>query len=140
MDKLSPTDRSRIMSAVRGKNTTPELAVRRQLHAKGFRFRLHRNDLPGKPDIVLPKYRLCIFVNGCFWHQHQGCHRATLPSSNIDFWAVKLARTKERDRQNIAELSRLGWHTLVIWECETKSVLQLELMLKVELEKVIVGI
>ena len=121
MDKLSQKRRSEIMGQVKGKDTTPELRARRALHEMGYRFRLHRNNLPGKPDIVLPKYRLCIFVNGCFWHQHPGCRRATIPSSNIDFWVAKLARTKERDAQNIEELSKLGWRVLVVWECETKD-------------------
>lgn len=114
------------MGRVKGKNTTPELRVRKLLHNMGYRFRLHRKDLPGKPDIVLPKYRLCIFVNGCFWHQHPGCPRATTPSSNVDFWNTKLMRTKERDHQNITALSKSGWRTLVIWECETKNISQLE--------------
>lgn len=129
-DKFSPDMRSEVMGRVKGKNTTPEVRVRKILHGMGYRFRLHRSDLPGKPDIVLSKYRLCIFVNGCFWHQHPGCPRATIPASNIDFWAAKLARTKERDCQNIAELSRLGWRTLVIWECETKSISQLDFVLR----------
>lgn len=125
MDKLSPEKRSEVMGRVKGKNTTPELRVRSILHRMGFRFRLHRNDLPGNPDIVLPKYRLCIFVNGCFWHQHSGCRRATIPSSNVDFWRTKFRRTKERDHQNITALSSLGWHTLIVWECETNDVSQL---------------
>lgn len=130
MDRLTPEKRSEVMRKVKGKNTTPELCVRKLLHRMGYRFRLHRKDLPGRPDIVLPKYRLCIFVNGCFWHQHSGCPRATIPASNTAFWKAKLTRTRDRDRQNIAELSRLGWRTLVIWECETKNVLQLQLMLE----------
>lgn len=122
MDKLSPTDRSRIMSAVHGKNTAPELTVRKTLHALGFRFRLHRKDLPGKPDIVLPKYRTCIFVHGCFWHQHPKCKRATRPSSNVEFWNEKLDGNVARDKENIRTLKRLGWRVLVIWECKTKNV------------------
>ncbi len=129
MDRLSPEIRSEVMRQVKGKNTTPELRVRKLLHEMGYRFRLHRKDLPGKPDIVLPKYRLCIFVNGCFWHQHPGCPRATIPASNADFWEPKLMRTRDRDRENIAELSKLGWRTLVIWECETKSISLLRLVL-----------
>lgn len=129
MDRLSPEKRSEVMGRVKGKNTTPELCVRKLLHRMGYRFRLHRKDLPGKPDIVLPKYRLCIFVNGCFWHQHPGCARASIPASNTGFWNAKLTRTKERDRQNIIELSKLGWRSLVIWECETKNSSQLQLML-----------
>ena len=117
------------MGRVKGKNTTPELRVRKLLHRMGYRFRLHRSDLPGKPDIVLPKYHLCIFVNGCFWHQHPGCPRATIPASNVGFWKTKFMRTKERDQQNITALSKLGWHTLIIWECEAKNTSQLRQVL-----------
>lgn len=130
MDRLAPEKRSEVMRRVRGKNTAPELRVRKLLYQMGYRYRLHRKDLPGKPDIVLPKYRLCIFVNGCFWHQHPGCPRSTIPASNVGFWEAKLARTRERDRQNIAELSKLGWRTLVVWECETKNISQLGLVLR----------
>lgn len=121
MDKLSPEKRSELMGRVRGKNTTLEIRVRSLLHKMGYRFRLHRSDLPGKPDIVMPKHRLCIFVHGCFWHQHPGCRRATVPASNMDFWKAKLARTIERDHQNLTALVQLGWRTVVIWECETKD-------------------
>ncbi|WP_126454370.1 very short patch repair endonuclease [Sulfuriflexus mobilis] len=120
-DKLSPQRRSEVMSAVKGKNTTPELRVRRVLHAMGYRFRLHRKDLPGKPDIVLPKYKLCIFVHGCFWHQHSGCKRATMPASNKAFWKKKLTGNFERDKKNTADLKSLGWQVCIIWECETKQ-------------------
>lgn len=117
------------MGRVKGKNTTPELRVRKLLHKMGCRFRLHRKDLPGKPDIVLPKHRLCIFVNGCFWHQHPGCSRATIPVSNVEFWRKKLQRTRVRDLQNITELTGLGWRTLLIWECETKDFSRLQSLL-----------
>jgi DNA mismatch endonuclease (patch repair protein) len=123
MDKLTPTERSRVMSKVHGKNTTPEMRVRRTLHALGYRFRLHRKDLPGKPDIVLPKYRSCIFVHGCFWHQHSGCKRASKPSTNTDFWSRKLDRNVERGEQNCIALQDLGWNVIVIWECETKDLI-----------------
>lgn len=122
MDKLSPTERSRVMSAVHGKDTAPELKVRRMLHALGFRYRLHRKDLPGSPDIVLPKYRTCIFVNGCFWHQHPRCKRAIRPTSNIDFWERKLLGNVERDKRNYLALKDLGWKVLIIWECKTINV------------------
>lgn len=130
MDKLSPIARSRVMSAVHGKNTTPEIMVRRTLHALGVRFRLHRKDLPGKPDIVLPKYRTCIFVHGCFWHQHLGCKRASKPSSNEDFWFRKLQGNIERDKQNSLALQELGWRVFVVWECETKHKEALVMRLK----------
>lgn len=121
MDKLSPTERSRVMSVVRSKDTTPELVVRRLLHTMGFRFRLHRKDLPGKPDIVLPKYQACIFVHGCFWHQHPRCKRATRPSSRVEFWDEKLDGNIARDKKNIRALKKLGWRVLVVWECQTKK-------------------
>jgi DNA mismatch endonuclease (patch repair protein) len=130
MDKISRQQRSKNMAAVRGKNTTPELIVRHVLHAMDYRFRLHRKDLPGKPDIVLPKYRTCIFVHGCFWHQHLGCKRASQPSSNKDFWLNKLQRNIERDKQNCLALQDQGWKVLVIWECETKDSIELKQKLR----------
>lgn len=126
MDKISRQQRSKNMAAVRGKNTTPELLVRHVLHAMGYRFRLHKKDLPGKPDIVLPKYRTCIFVHGCFWHQHPGCKRATKPSTNTDFWSQKLDKNVERDEQNRLALNDLSWNVIVVWECETKDIVLLE--------------
>lgn len=111
--------RSALMSRVRGGNTTPELVVRRIVHALGYRFRLHRRDLPGTPDIVLPRSRKIIFVHGCFWHRHPGCSRATTPRTRTAFWQRKFERNVERDRRNIAELQTLGWKILVVWECET---------------------
>lgn len=121
MDKLTPEQRSKNMAAVKGKDTTPEIRVRRMLHKMGYRFRLHRKDLPGKPDIVLPRYRLCIFVHGCFWHQHPGCKRATIPEFNREFWVTKFQGTLERDERAEKELRQQGWHVCVIWECETKK-------------------
>jgi len=106
------------MSGIRGKNTRPEIAVRRYLHAHGFRFRLHRKDLPGKPDVVLPKYRTAIFVHGCYWHRHDGCKYATTPSSNREFWQRKFRENVERDRRDQARLADAGWNVLVIWECQ----------------------
>ncbi|PRX33961.1 T/G mismatch-specific endonuclease [Meinhardsimonia xiamenensis] len=111
--------RSHIMAAVRGKNTTPELRVRKCLHAMGYRFRLHRRDLAGTPDIVLPRYRTCIFVNGCFWHRHPGCKRATSPKRNAEFWEAKFARNVARDEANGHALTAEGWNVVTIWECET---------------------
>lgn len=121
MDKLTTKRRSEVMSRVKGINTTPELRVRRALHAMGFRFRLHRKDLPGKPDIVLPKHRLCLFVHGCFWHQHEGCKRATFPDTNREFWAKKFEQNRERDKRITSELVQAGWRVCVIWECQTKD-------------------
>ncbi|HEY8036658.1 MAG TPA: very short patch repair endonuclease [Methylobacter sp.] len=121
MDKLTPEQRSKNMAAVKGKDTTPEIRVRRMLHKMGYRFRLHRKDLSGKPDIVLPRYRLCIFVHGCFWHQHPGCKRATIPEFNHEFWITKFQGTLKRDRQAKKELRHQGWRVCIIWECETKK-------------------
>lgn len=111
------------MSAVKGKDTKPEILVRKWLHAAGYRFRLHVKELPGKPDIVLPKYRTVIFVNGCFWHQHQGCPHAKLPTTNKQFWADKLRKNAERDERNYQALRDLGWNMQIIWECEVKNIM-----------------
>lgn len=99
----------------------PELRVRRLLHALGYRFRLHRADLPGKPDIVLPKYRLCVFVHGCFWHQHPGCKRGSFPSTNREFWTRKFDQNRTRDANIVSALGKAGWRVSVIWECQTKD-------------------
>ncbi|PSJ21039.1 very short patch repair endonuclease [Halomonas sp. ND22Bw] len=120
MDIVDPKTRSRMMSAIRDKNTNPELAVRRYLHAQGFRYRLHRRDLPGNPDLVLPKYRLAIFVHGCFWHRHSGCFYATTPSSRSAFWEEKFQKNVERDERNNQALLKSGWRVMVIWECGLK--------------------
>ena len=121
MDKVSKEQRSRNMAAVPSKNSKPELEVRRELHRLGYRFRLHRKDLPGTPDIVLPKYRLCIFVHGCFWHRHAGCKRTTTPASNTAFWRQKFERNQNRDAEARVLLELLGWRVVVIWSCETAS-------------------
>ena len=113
------------MSHVSGKNTKPELIVRSLLHRLKYRFRLHRSDLPGKPDIVLPKYKKVIFIHGCFWHSHKGCPRARRPATNAAFWQEKLEKNIERDRRNIGELKELGWNVLVIWTCEVNNSEQL---------------
>lgn len=110
--------RSRTMRAIRKKNTKPELLVRRRLHALGFRFRLHRRDLPGTPDIVLPRHRVAIQVHGCFWHQHPGCRYATTPRTRPDYWLPKLVRNIARDQASTAALEALGWRVLTLWECE----------------------
>lgn len=115
---VTPAGRSRIMKAIRSKNTRPERRVRSWLHLRGFRFRIHDRRLPGAPDIVLPRYHAVVEVRGCFWHQHPKCRNAAFPRSNVGYWRTKLTRTKRRDRQNERELRRLGWAVFVIWECE----------------------
>ncbi|MEE8440945.1 MAG: DNA mismatch endonuclease Vsr [Spirochaetia bacterium] len=112
------------MSQVRNRNTRPELLVRSLLHRLGFRFRLHRKDLPGTPDIVLPRYRVAIFVNGCFWHGHS-CNRGHLPKTNTKFWKHKVQANRIRDNANIQELEELGWRTITVWGCQTSSALKL---------------
>lgn len=121
MDVFSREKRSQIMSRVSGKNTKPELVVRSLLHNMGYRFRLHRNDLPGKPDITLPKYKKIIFVHGCFWHGHIGCQRAKRPTTNMNFWNEKLNKTIERDEITVNNLKQLGWDVLTVWTCEVKD-------------------
>ncbi|MYM70363.1 DNA mismatch endonuclease Vsr [Pseudoduganella sp. FT55W] len=121
MDVLTPEQRRKTMAAVKSRDTKPELTVRRLLHAAGYRFRLHRKDLPGKPDIVLPKFRTVVFVHGCFWHQHVSCKAAARPTSKQDYWQAKLDRNIERDIANQNKLLELGWKVLVLWECEIKS-------------------
>ena len=120
-DTRSQTQRSYNMSRTRGKNTKPEILVRKGLHARGFRFRLHNKKLPGSPDIVLPKYSVAIMINGCFWHGHKGCKYATKPKSNVEFWEAKIARNRHRDEVTEAHLQALGWHVVTIWECELKG-------------------
>jgi DNA mismatch endonuclease (patch repair protein) len=121
MDHLSPAARSANMAKIKGKNTRPELIVRQTLHAMGYRFRLHRRDLPGRPDIVLPRYRTVVFVHGCYWHRHVGCARSTMPQTRRDFWQTKFAGTVERDRAQAERLVAAGWNVAVIWECETRN-------------------
>lgn len=118
-DKLTTEQRSAIMSRIRSKNTKPEIAVRKFLHSRGFRFRLHDKKLPGTPDIVLPKYRTAIFVNGCLWHGHFWCARYRMPKSNRDYWLAKIRSNKRRDSVNACSLMRDGWKAIVVWECET---------------------
>lgn len=124
-DVVDAATRSRMMAAITSKDTTPELRVRRYLHAAGFRFRLHRKSLPGKPDIVLPGYQTVILVHGCFWHRHPGCRFATTPATRPEFWRDKFAANIARDEANSAALESLGWHVLVIWECQTRDVQRL---------------
>jgi len=120
-DRISKERRSWNMSRIRGKDTKPELLLRSMLHKAGYRFRLHRKDLPGKPDIVLPKYRTAIFVNGCYWHRHKGCPNATTPKTRPEFWEAKFKDTVERDKRNVAELESLGWNVVTVWECKLKK-------------------
>jgi len=120
MDKFTPEKRSLIMSSVKTKNTKPERVVRSILHGSGLRFRLHRKDLPGSPDIVLPKFKTVIFVHGCFWHGHN-CPKGRRPASNQEFWNKKLDKNVERDNANYEALRALGWDIKVIWECEAKN-------------------
>lgn len=120
MDKFTAEKRSSIMSSVRSKNTKPEMYVRSVLHNNGLRFRLHRKDLPGSPDIVLTKFETVIFVNGCFWHGHD-CSKGRRPASNLDFWNEKLDQNLRRDEENHEALREMGWHVIIIWECEVVS-------------------
>lgn len=121
MDVFTAAKRSWVMRRIKGKDTRPELVVRRALHLLGYRFRLHRKDLPGKPDIVLPRWMRIILVHGCYWHQHPGCKLAVKPSTNVAFWSEKLAANVRRDTAQLARLRDLGWDVLVIWECETEK-------------------
>lgn len=116
-DVFSKEERSRVMRRVKSADTKPEMRVRRWLHAQGFRFRLHRKDLPGKPDIVLRKHKTVVFVHGCFWHGHAGCKAADLPASNREYWERKIGRNLERDARNQARLREMGWRVIVVWEC-----------------------
>lgn len=118
-DIVDSKRRSELMAGIRGRDTVPELAVRRIAHRMGLRFRLHRKDLPGCPDLVFPKHRLVVFVHGCFWHRHQGCRYAYTPKSRVTFWTEKFAANVARDMRQEAALRTLGWQVLVIWECET---------------------
>jgi len=109
------------MAAVKSRDTRPEIRVRSLLHGLGFRFRVYRDDLPGTPDIVLPRHKTAILVHGCFWHGHHGCEAASLPASNLEYWSAKIERNARRDRRVVRELRRLGWTVIVVWECETKA-------------------
>ena len=135
-DHLSPAERSRNMMQIKSKDTKPEKIVRSFLHSNGFRFRLHNKNLPGKPDITLKKYNTVIFVNGCFWHQHKNCKRANIPKSNKEYWVPKIERNKARDKQNIAELKKLKWKVLVVWECEVKKLKKLTNRLNKQLQDI----
>jgi DNA mismatch endonuclease, patch repair protein len=120
-DIVNAATRSRMMAGIRGKNTKPELLVRRYLHARGLRYRLHIKNLPGKPDLVLPKYKVVVFVHGCFWHQHSDCKYATMPSNRQEFWQNKLSENVSRDQYQMAALEGLAWRVLVVWECQLRE-------------------
>jgi DNA mismatch endonuclease, patch repair protein len=136
VDHLTPEKRSWNMSRIKCKDTGPEMLVRSTLHRLGYRFSLHRKDLPGKPDIVLPKYKTIVFVHGCFWHQHKKCTRATIPSSNQDYWIPKLEKNKKRFKEAKKKLRKNGWKIVVIWECETKDVLKTTKIIKTRFEMI----
>lgn len=121
MDKLDAQRRSQNMSQIRSKNTKPEVLLRSLLHRAGYRFRLHRKDLPGKPDIVFPGRRKVILVHGCFWHQHLGCREGRIPGTRQDYWRPKLKRNVERDAAAVEQLRTLGWDVMTVWECEIKN-------------------
>jgi len=122
IDRVTIEKRSEIMRAIRGKNTGPEMIVRSAAHRLGLRFRLHDSRLPGRPDMVLKKWRTVIFINGCYWHRHRGCRRTTTPKSNTEFWNAKFLSNQERDRRNYRELTDSGWRVVVLWQCEVTSI------------------
>lgn len=117
MDIVDSAKRSRMMAGIRGRDTKPEITLRRALHARGFRFRLGNGELPGRPDIVLPRWKAAIQVHGCFWHRHSGCRFATVPASNAEFWMNKFDANVERDARKLDEITKLGWRVAVVWEC-----------------------
>ncbi len=120
MDKLTKEQRSRCMASIHGRDTKPELLVRHYLFARGYRYRLNHPRLPGHPDIVMHKYRTVIFVNGCFWHGHEGCKYFVMPKSRTDFWQAKIARNQARDKEEQHQLASMGWHCITVWECQLK--------------------
>ena len=121
MDVVSPEKRSLMMAGIKGKNTKPEMIVRKMVHGMGFRFRLHRRNLPGSPDLVFPRLRRVIFVHGCFWHRHPGCRLAYTPKSNTQFWLEKLEANVRRDALALKALDTLNWEVLIVWECEASN-------------------
>ena len=131
-DTFTKSERSEIMSRISSKHTSPEIVVRKALYRLGFRYRLHDKKLPGKPDIVIKQAKTAIFVNGCFWHQHKGCKRRSVPKSNLKYWKGKLKANVERQRADIKELKRLGWKIFIVWECEAKR----EVVLVKEVNKI----
>jgi DNA mismatch endonuclease (patch repair protein) len=130
LDIVSPARRSEIMGRIPGKETKPEIAVRKAAHRLGYRFRLHRRDLPGTPDIVFPSKKIALFVHGCYWHRHDSCRFSYNPKSNIEFWQTKFKNNVARDARAKHELERLGWRVAVIWECETAEFVSLSAKLR----------
>ncbi len=124
MDIWSKEKRSEVMSKIRGKNTKPEILLRSALFKLGLRFRIHKKELPGKPDIVLPKYKTAIFVHGCFWHYHKDCREGRIPNTNSKFWKEKLEMNIKKDEDNVLKLKTIGWKVLIIWECEIEKDIQ----------------
>ena len=121
VDTVSPDVRSRIMAQVKSKGMKPEMKVRRLLHGLGYRYRLHRSDLPGRPDLVFPSRKKVVFVNGCFWHYHRNCERVRIPATNRDYWVGKLERNRDRDERNLGLLREEGWSAITAWECELRD-------------------
>jgi DNA mismatch endonuclease, patch repair protein len=130
VDTVSPAVRSEIMRRVRGKDTGPEMVVRRLVHSLGYRYRLHAKDLPGTPDLVFRSRRKVVFVHGCFWHYHSPCEQCRIPKSRVEFWTAKLERNSQRDRKNLEALTDAGWGVQIVWECELKDRRMLEKRLK----------
>lgn len=139
MDVHTPEQRSFNMSRIRSKDTKPELLVRKLLHRMGYRFRLHRRDLPGSPDVVLPRYHVLIYVHGCFWHRHEGCRFTTIPSNNTEMWQRKFQENILRDQKNRKDALRLGWQPIVVWECETRDLELLAFRLDTVLRQQVTG-
>jgi DNA mismatch endonuclease (patch repair protein) len=135
MDRISKEHRSWNMAQISGKDTTPELTVRSLLHRLGYRFRLHRKDLPGQPDIVLPRHQTVIFVHGCYWHRHKGCRFAYTPKTRTDFWQRKFEENVARDIRTRKRLRKLGWRIIIVWECETRDLEALAERLLIQLKK-----
>lgn len=132
VDVVDKATRSRMMSGIRGKNTSPELTVRKFLHAHGLRYKLHAKDLPGKPDLVFPKYGVALFVHGCFWHRHSRCKYSTTPASNQEFWLKKFEDNVSRDKEAIKALKKAGWRIFIIWECEIEESKLESLLIKIK--------
>lgn len=135
MDKITPEHRSWNMSRIRSKDTSIEIMVRKYLFALGFRFRKNDKRFPGKPDVVLPKYKTVIFVNGCFWHMHQNCKQGRIPKSKVDYWKEKLERNVLNDRLHIQKLSGMGWNSIILWECELKE--DFEGVMEITVDKIV---